>query len=635
MLKSVKDKIYAYFNNNPENNVQSGRNLKRRYVADDLDKNPLKRRKADIPKAVWARIYDYVIGGPSCNNMSTFRQKGNMPSCRQRRKTNSTCKKNIVGETFSDLNFSSQPPEQSSFVFKHQKQYCRQRRILPQISKASIIDLTTDCESADDDVQVTKVINDDVQIATSTDDDVQVTKVSVDLSQNPSDYQVKKNQRTKKMISQRASNVLETSPLTENFRLEEKKRYKEILAQYTSVTLPDYSNVTISSTDSTPIASPVGSFRRSIAESINTSPLFEWKTQSRNSTVIDLTEPSQSPPRYHQRSSNRKYLDLITPGISLKDVTYIDSSESNDSSYFQSSNLSINETTKRSTDVGKSYKFFDDAWIKKFRDVLDPVQLERERRIKHEEQKTAVLKKKQQEEFEALSKKLDSSDEFPDLSEEILAKVNSALSPGNGTDVFVEGFNAQITRADVTTLRDSAWLNDEVVNFYFNLVKERNQEKDLAKVHVFNTFFYPKIMKSGHSSVKRWTRKVDIFAMDVILIPVHLGMHWCLAVIDFKNKEILYYDSLGGNNPACLQALSKYVQDESLDKKKVAFDMTGWKQLMPKDIPEQMNGCDCGVFMCKYAEYKSRYAKFTFKQDNMPYFRKRMIYEILTKKLMQ
>ena len=34
------------------------------------------------------------------------------------------------------------------------------------------------------------------------------------------------------------------------------------------------------------------------------------------------------------------------------------------------------------------------------------------------------------------------------------------------------------------------------------------------------------------------------------------------------------------------------------------------------------------MFTCKFAEYLSRRAKFTFGQSDMPYFRRRMVYEI-------
>ena len=61
------------------------------------------------------------------------------------------------------------------------------------------------------------------------------------------------------------------------------------------------------------------------------------------------------------------------------------------------------------------------------------------------------------------------------------------------------------------------------------------------QVYATNTFFYPKLMQSGHSALKRWTRKVDIFAQDLMIIPVHLGMHWCLATIDFKKKGWLAF----------------------------------------------------------------------------------------------
>ena len=41
----------------------------------------------------------------------------------------------------------------------------------------------------------------------------------------------------------------------------------------------------------------------------------------------------------------------------------------------------------------------------------------------------------------------------------------------------------------------------------------------------------------------------------MVLIPVHMGMHWCLAAVDFDTKCVSYYDSLHGNNTACLQRL--------------------------------------------------------------------------------
>jgi sentrin-specific protease 1 len=47
--------------------------------------------------------------------------------------------------------------------------------------------------------------------------------------------------------------------------------------------------------------------------------------------------------------------------------------------------------------------------------------------------------------------------------------------------------------------------------------------------------------------------QVDIFSHDLIIVPVHLGVHWCLATIDFRNKAVKYYDSMGSPNNKCLQ----------------------------------------------------------------------------------
>lgn len=224
--------------------------------------------------------------------------------------------------------------------------------------------------------------------------------------------------------------------------------------------------------------------------------------------------------------------------------------------------------------------------------------------------------------------------ELPELTETMLRQIQQALIPQPGDQVLVEGFGLRITRKDMHTLAQSNWLNDEVINFYMNLLIARGGKNDFPRVHAMNTFFYPKLLSGGHSSLKRWTRKVDVFAQDLIVVPIHLGIHWCMAIIDFRAKSIRYYDSMGGCNNKCLTSLRCYLEAESLDKKKEVFDTRKWRLINEKDIPQQMNGSDCGVFSCMFAEFICANRKITFTQDDMGYFRKKMVYEILTSKIL-
>ncbi|OAD58865.1 Sentrin-specific protease 1 [Eufriesea mexicana] len=224
--------------------------------------------------------------------------------------------------------------------------------------------------------------------------------------------------------------------------------------------------------------------------------------------------------------------------------------------------------------------------------------------------------------------------ELPILTEEMVQEIKNALTPRPPDEVLVEGFGLRITRKDIHTLADLNWLNDEVINFYMNLLIARSANDKYPKIHAMNTFFYPKLISGGHSSLKRWTRKIDIFAQDLIVVPIHLGIHWCMSVIDFRDKSIRYYDSMGGNNLKCLSALRQYLEDESLDKKRQTYDTSNWKFECAKNIPQQMNGSDCGVFSCMFAEYICANKKITFTQQDMPYFRHKMVYEILKSKLL-
>ncbi|KAG0412905.1 hypothetical protein HPB47_009950 [Ixodes persulcatus] len=49
-----------------------------------------------------------------------------------------------------------------------------------------------------------------------------------------------------------------------------------------------------------------------------------------------------------------------------------------------------------------------------------------------------------------------------------------------------------------------------------------------------------KVAAEGHSVVRRWSRKMDLFSYDIVLVPLHFTMHWRLATIDFRKKHIAY-----------------------------------------------------------------------------------------------
>ncbi|KAL2104266.1 hypothetical protein ACEWY4_001134 [Coilia grayii] len=226
--------------------------------------------------------------------------------------------------------------------------------------------------------------------------------------------------------------------------------------------------------------------------------------------------------------------------------------------------------------------------------------------------------------------------EFPELTQAMEVEVTKALRGGNQDEVLSEGFRLTITRKDLQTLSHLNWLNDEVINFYMNLLVERSKRPDLPSVYTFNTFFFPKLRSAGFSAVRRWTKKVDLFSHDILLVPVHLGVHWCLSVIDFRKKTIWYLDSMGGSDHDACRVLLKYLKQESQDKRASELDTSNWilHSKKPNEIPQQMNGSDCGMFTCKYAEYITKDRPITFTQKHMPYFRRRMVWEILNRKLL-
>ncbi|KAJ3669520.1 hypothetical protein LUZ60_011470 [Juncus effusus] len=238
-------------------------------------------------------------------------------------------------------------------------------------------------------------------------------------------------------------------------------------------------------------------------------------------------------------------------------------------------------------------------------------------------------------------KQEDTTELFVPLTDEEEREVNAALNGRNSRQVLVthEPSNIEISREKLQCLRFGAWLNDEVINLYLELLKERERRepKKFLKCHFFNTFFYKKLIggNSGYDfrAVKRWTTQkklgYGLMECDKIFVPIHKEVHWCLAVINVRDKKLQYLDSLGSLDTMALRVLARYITEEVKDKSGKQIDTSSWELEEVPDLPLQENGWDCGMFMLKYIDFLSRDLSLSFLQDHMTYFRKRTAKEIL------
>lgn len=95
--------------------------------------------------------------------------------------------------------------------------------------------------------------------------------------------------------------------------------------------------------------------------------------------------------------------------------------------------------------------------------------------------------------------------------------------------------------SDLERLDEGEFLNDSLLSFYLRFLEHKLEEErpDLAKrVYFFNTFFYATLMSThkgrkgfNYEGVQKWTRNVDLFTFDYIVVPINEAAHWYLAII--------------------------------------------------------------------------------------------------------
>lgn len=85
----------------------------------------------------------------------------------------------------------------------------------------------------------------------------------------------------------------------------------------------------------------------------------------------------------------------------------------------------------------------------------------------------------------------------------------------------------QVSDKDLLRLRPGSWLNDEVINFYGQMIMSRagegkeNSREGLLDVHYFSTFFWTKLKNEGYEKgrLAKWTKKVCAIVFRIYAQP--------------------------------------------------------------------------------------------------------------------
>ena len=224
----------------------------------------------------------------------------------------------------------------------------------------------------------------------------------------------------------------------------------------------------------------------------------------------------------------------------------------------------------------------------------------------------------------------------PVISKKMHEEITVALK---GDGLVVKSFKINIKTSDLFNLTGENWLNDNVIEFYMKMIAERSmsdayRRENFPKVYAMSTYFFQSLIQRGPNALERWTKNEDVFDYDLILVPIHQEEHWCLGVVDFRSPGVFYYDSMDGHNMPALSSILEYLKVEHLKKRKTELDVRQYVKEIVEDCPKQENGADCGIFACKAAEFLSRDATLRFSQQDMPFYRKLMVYEITKKRLL-
>lgn len=153
-----------------------------------------------------------------------------------------------------------------------------------------------------------------------------------------------------------------------------------------------------------------------------------------------------------------------------------------------------------------------------------------------------------------------------------------------------------LTSADMDTIGQGKWLNDQVLHAYLDLLMEEHPDK----VFVFPSFLPLKWEKKDYNS---WLYpEVDFMAYQWLIFMIHHDSHWFLLVADTLNKTVFFLDSLKD------ERREKYFYEHWCEyisaRNKAITDKTEVPTFKLVQMPsaKQLDSNSCGIFVLMNAE---------------------------------
>ena len=205
-----------------------------------------------------------------------------------------------------------------------------------------------------------------------------------------------------------------------------------------------------------------------------------------------------------------------------------------------------------------------------------------------------------------------------------------------GQDDEISSGAYTLRRRDYKSLVGRNYVNDLVIEEYFDIIRERNRKEGLPIIGVTSVFLYKKLdenvsFEDAFHDVERWNKE-DLRHCDIILCPIHKRDHWSLVSIDTKRRTLEYFDSIIGNRRAsnASRLMKRFIEEYYKRRgEEVTFSIK-----IREDAPIQENGVDCGVFVCQNADKIARKVYVNTRQDEMAEARKRMMVELYYRKML-